>query len=89
MTEAWIQENRADFTPVITPEESTSEEVIADLARINEDLVFIGYTIDVFADSNDMKDDFQEFKNEIDSNMDGNVTYVELNTYIEQLGDDE
>jgi hypothetical protein len=41
----------------------------------------------VFADSNDMKDDFQEFKNELDSNMDGNVTYVELNTYIDQLGD--
>jgi len=89
MTEDWIQENRAGFTPLITDEESASEGVATDLARINEDLVNIGYTIDVFADSNDMKDDFQEFKDELDSNTDGNVTYVELNTYIDQLGDDE
>ncbi|MFA6009551.1 MAG: hypothetical protein WC799_06185 [Desulfobacteraceae bacterium] len=90
MTEAWIQANRdANFSPLITAEESTSEEVTADLARINEDLVFIGYTIDVFADSNDMKDDFLEFKNEIDADLNGNVTYVELNAYIAQLGEDE
>lgn len=89
MTEAWIQANRADFTPVITDEEAASEEVAEDLARINEDILFIGYTIDVFADSNDMKDDFEEFKDELDSNMDDNVSYVELNTYIAQIGDDE
>jgi hypothetical protein len=95
MTEAWIQGNRAErenwagFTPLITDQEWADDEesVQANVALINEDLVFIGYTIDVFADSNDMKDDFQEFKNELDSNMDGNVTYVELNTYIDQLGD--
>jgi len=86
MTEAWIQENRAEFTPVITEEESTSEGVVADLARINEDILFIGYTIDVFADSNDMKDDFQEFKDELDGDLNGVVTYVELNVYIAGIG---
>lgn len=89
MTEAWIRENRGNFTPVITDEEASSEEVATDLARINEDLLYIGYTIDVFADSNDMKDDFQEFKAELDENSDGNVVVGELNAYIAGMGGDE
>lgn len=89
MTEAWIRENRGNFTPVITDEEASSEGVATDLARINEDLLYIGYTIDVFADSNDMKDDFQEFKAELDENSDGNVVVSELNAYIAGMGGDE
>lgn len=88
MTEAWIQANRGDFTPLITDEEAGTEEVQGDLARINEDLVYIGYTIDVFADSNDMKDDFEEFRSEIDADDNGTVTYGELNDYIAGLGVD-
>lgn len=98
MTEAWIHDNRdaregwAGFTPLITDQEWDDDvdevDVRADVARINEDILFIGYTIDVFADSNDMKDDFEEFKNELTSG-DNNVSYGDLNDYIAQLGDDE
>jgi hypothetical protein len=100
MTEAWIQENRdaregwAGFTPLITDQEWNDDNgedpdgVRANLIMINEDIVNIGYTIDVFADSNDMKDDFEEFKNEL-ANGDDDVSYGDLNAYIAQLGADE
>lgn len=90
MTEAWIQENRGDFTPliVINEGEEIPADVEADLALINEDMDYIENTIGVFADSNDMKDDFEEFRSEIDADDNGTVTYVELNNYIAGLGDD-
>ena len=85
MTEAWIQDNRAGFTPLITEAQDGTEEVTADLAMINEDLIYVGYAIDVFAETNDIKDDFEEFKAELDGNQDGTVTVAELNSYVENL----
>ncbi len=85
MTEAWIQDNRAGFTPLITEAQEGTEEVTADLAMINEDLIYVGYAIDVFAETNDIKDDFEEFKAELDGNQDGTVTVAELNSYVENL----
>ncbi len=85
MTEAWIRENRAGFTPLVTADQEGTVEVNTDLAMINEDLVYIGYAIDALADSNDLKDDFQEFKAELDADQSGDVTVAELNTYISDL----
>lgn len=74
MTEAWVRDHRAGFLPV-----NPLQQEIDD---IEDDLRFIAAAIDVFADTNDMKDDFEEFRNELDANQDDQITADELNDYL-------
>ena len=77
LTESWIKANRSYF-PTVNP--STG-----DLDRIGEDLLFIGYSISSLGESNDMKDDYEGFQNELDANSDNMMTSLELNTYIDNM----
>lgn len=80
MTEAWIQNQRHAFLPFDTL--GSTEITDAELVRIEEDLRFIEAAIDAFADTNDMKNDFEEFLSELDANADGDITRDELNAYL-------
>lgn len=77
MTEAWIRDNYTDFQDISPTQEQ--------LDRINLDLDYIELTIDIFADSNDLKDDFENFMNDIDGNGDGTVSTAELNAYLAEM----
>lgn len=74
MTEQWVRDNRGDFLPV----DPTQDEIDA----IEDDLLFIAAAIDAFADTNDMKDDFEEFQSELDADQNGQITAQELNDYL-------
>lgn len=77
LTESWIRTNRGAF-PVLNPSP-------ADLANIGEDLVFTGYAIDALSATNDMRDDYEEFIGELDTNGDSATTADELNAYIANM----
>lgn len=77
LTEAWIRANRDDFTS-LTPSDS-------ELEMFAEDLACIGYAIDAISATNDLRDDYEEFIGELDSNGDGETTADELNAYIANM----
>lgn len=77
MTETWIQANRNSFLPVSPTQ--------AEIDRIEEDILLVGYAIDVFSDTNDMKDDYLSFKSELDANDDGVMTADEINAYLTSM----
>lgn len=77
LTESWIQDNRDGFTPINPDSE--------DLNRVDEDLTYISNAIGVFADTNDMKDDYQGFRDELDPNGDNQTSSTELNNYIDNM----
>jgi len=77
MAEAWIRANRDNFLPV----SPTQDEI----DRIDEDILFIGYAIDIFSDTSDLKDDYLAFKDELDANGDGVTSADEINDYLTNL----
>ncbi len=88
LTETWIKDNKEMFSttdPDSGELESSLDPSADDLARISEDLTYTEYAIDALTTDNDMKDDYQEFKNELDSNGDESTTSNELNSYIDTM----
>ncbi len=77
LTESWIHTNRVDF-PTINPSAEN-------LTSIGEDLLYIGYSIDSLGDTNDLKDDYEGFIIELDSNLDNAMTSPELNAYLDSM----
>ncbi len=77
MTEEWIKANRHLF-PTVEPTQD-------DLDSIDEDLHYISVAIDAVDENNDMLDDYNEFKNELDSDSNDHVTADELNLYIANM----
>jgi hypothetical protein len=77
MTEEWIRDNRDSFATV----HPTDDE----LASISEDLTYTEYAIGALSSSNDLSDDFTEFRDELDANQDGLITADELNAYIDGM----
>jgi predicted nuclease with TOPRIM domain len=77
MTEEWIKANRHLF--------ETLEPTQADLDSIDEDLYYISVAINAMDENNDMLDDYNTFKNELDSDQNDHISADEINNYIDNM----
>lgn len=100
MTEEWITDdkNKEDFYPISYDSWNSSEildsegEPIHYSTMLMEDIENVGNAVSVMSDGNDIQDDFNAFKLEIDNGFgddstagDDEITLKELNHYIDKM----
>ena len=78
MTEDWISSNWDPDTNSVSPDQT-------ELDSINRDMEYIGLAVDALADgSNDMEDDFTDFKSEL-TGGDNDASAEDINNYFDAM----
>lgn len=93
MTEEWIKANRDNFLPISTDTWNSSPVDASYADMLMEDIDHVDEAIIALTESsgnNDIQDDFQEFRNEIDNGQggtagDGTITLGEMNYYLQNM----
>lgn len=90
MTESWINDNKGDFMDISAAAWGGSPVSESFQDMLSADVENVGDAVDALADSNDIKDDFEEFRSELDNGNggtadDGTITLGELNHYLNTL----
>lgn len=91
MTKEWIENNKGSFLPISDAAWNNSPVADSFSDMLGDDITNVEAAVDVLADSNDIKDDFEEFRAELDNGQggatanDSTIELSELNYYLDNV----